>query len=351
MTFTYIFLKSRWFFAVLAFLLLGSCVQKKGRKIERGFYYWKTNVNILPFEDSVMQTLHSHFLYLRFFDVDVAPGGKGVKPKAIINFGKHLPNQEIIPVVFITTRALNLMNRRALDFYAENISRLLARKAAEIHLNPSEIQIDCDWTVSNKELYFALLKKLKKQPFFKEKLLSATIRLYQSKYTVAAGIPPVDKGLLMVYNMDDLTDFKVENSIITSKTAKNYLDNIASYPLPLDIALPIFSWTLFFDQHAQLKGILREVNGKDLKNESLFEKVSEHRYQVRNDTFYKGYALKKGNILRRESSNFKTIHKVAKYISDKISADSFRLLLYYCDSINFTHYSKYELEKIYSDFD
>lgn len=335
--------------ALLLLLLLSACTSPNNRQISRGFYYWKTNVSISAFEDSAMKSLHSQFLYVRFFDVDLSPDGNNIKPKAIANFSKPLPQQRIVPVVFITTRALNKMSANRISFYAANIADLLAKKCAGIGIEPNEIQIDCDWTTSNKGNYFEFLRKLKKQPFLKGKKISATIRLYQEKYAKSAGIPPVDKGLLMVYNMNKLTDFRVKNSIITKKTAKDYLDNVGSYPLPLDIALPIYSWTLLFED-AQLKGILREVKEKDLTNPVLFEKQPNNRYLVLLDTIFKGYRLKKGAVIRYENSSFETLNSVAKYLSEKMQQDTFRVLLYHCDSLNFSNYSKDELEKIFSDF-
>jgi hypothetical protein len=306
-------------------------------------------VQVTQYEDTVLHALHSEFLYVRFFDVDIRGKGNLIKPKAVANFADPLPNQTIIPVVYITTRALNAMSWNTLHDYAKSIADLLAKKSAEINLHPSEIQIDCDWTTGNKSRYFELLRQLKAQPFFKEKTISATIRLFQAKYAAVAGVPPVGKGLLMVYNMDKLTDFQVENSIITEKTAKEYLDNVGSYPLPLDVALPIYSWTLLFHNNL-LAGILRDVTKNDLRNHLLFKRQTNNRYQVSKDTLFEGYPLKKGDIIRYESSSFGTLNTVARYLSDKLKSDSFRVLLYHCDSLNFRNYSKNELEKIFRDF-
>src|SRR5690606_5738679 len=113
--------------------------------------------------------------------------------------------------------------------------------------------------------------------YFKDKILSVTIRLHQVKYLAAAGIPPADKGLLMVYNIDNLRNVKVENSILNTQSAKSYLEKVGAYPLPLDVALPIFQWTLLFEAE-QLKGILRDVSSTDLQNDPLLEKAGAYTY-------------------------------------------------------------------------
>ncbi len=334
--------------SLLALLFLAACSNKPDRFVGRGFYYWKTNVNVSDYENRYMDSLKTDRFYLRFFDVDAE--GKKVSPKAIINLGKGLPKQPIVPVVFITPAALNAMSWKELGFYARNIVALIEAKADEIGIVPAELQIDCDWTQNNKELYFELLNRLKQQDYFKGKLLSVTIRLHQVKYLAAAGVPPADKGLLMVYNIDNLRNVKVENSILNTQSAQSYLETVGSYPLPLDIALPIFQWTLLFEEE-QLKGILRDVNGADLKNDLLIESTGMYTYKVKEDHSLKGYTLKKGQLLRLEESHIERVKEISKYLSQRIKGDSLNLLLYHCDSLNFKNYKTNELEKVFSSFD
>ncbi|RYD96651.1 MAG: hypothetical protein EOP54_13205 [Sphingobacteriales bacterium] len=333
---------------LLSLLLLTACNNRPDRFVGRGFYYWKTNVNLSDYENRYMDSLKTDRFYLRFFDVDVE--GKKVLPKAIINLGKGLPEKPVVPVVFITPAGLNAMSWKELAFYARNMAALIEGKAKEAGIVPSEIQIDCDWTQTNKELYFELLNKLRQQAYFKGKILSVTIRLHQVKYLAAAGIPPADKGLLMVYNIDNLRNVKVENSILNTQSAKSYLETVGSYPLPLDIALPIFQWTLLFEAE-QLKGILRDVNGADLQNDPQIEKSGTYTYKVEATHLLKGYTLKKGQVLRLEESHIGRIKEISKYLAQRIKGDSLNLLLYHCDSLNFKNYKTNELEKVFSSFD
>ena len=77
-------------------------------------------------------------------------------------------------------------------------------------------------------------------------MLSATIRLHQVKYYKQAGIPPVDRGMLMFYNMGKLNALTAENSIYNSNDAAGYIETVDDYPLKLDLALPAFSWAVHF---------------------------------------------------------------------------------------------------------
>lgn len=296
-----------------------------------------------------MDSLQAQTLYTRFFDVTL-DNHNTPNPSAMANFSKNLPEQAIIPVVYITKEAINKMPWPKLDFYARNISKLIKQKADSIHIHPKEIQMDMDWNAGNRDIYFALLEKIKAQPYLQNKTLGATIRLHQVKYKDKTGVPPVDKGLLMVYNMDDLTDYAVENSILTLETTKDYLETVDDYPLSLDIALPIYSWTLLFKADG-FSGILRNIQEKDLQNNPLFTKKEKNRYLITRDTIFKGYPLQNGQYLRHEKADFKSVDQVARYLSDKITADSLNILLYQSDSLNFQEFTYENMETIFTDFE
>lgn len=343
---------TKWFspiFLLVLIILTTSCQQKNDRHLTRGIYYWKTNVNITDYEQKRIDDLAVEEVYVKFFDVDIATDGKNIRPIAIVNFSETLPKQDIIPVVFITPRALNTLDITSMDDFVENVASLIAHKAKDIHLHPQEIQIDCDWTRSNKDLYFSFLRKLKNHPFFKDKILSVTIRLHQIKYAAESGIPPVDKGLLMVYNMESLTDINVKNSIISPSVAKDYLATISQYPLLLDVALPIFSWSLLFEKN-QLLGILREVSEKDINDNKSLYLLRDNLYKVTENTTLKNYDLKKDQIIRFENSEIKVVQQVAQFLSKEMKNDSMKVLLYHCDSLQLQNYTTYELDKIYTHF-
>src|SRR5699024_9932073 len=146
--------------------------------------------------------------------------------------------------------------------------------------------------------------------------------------------------------MNNLKNSTVKNSIINLQTAKQYLSYLSGYPLSLDIALPIYSWALLFEKNKttpwgklDFKGILRHIDLQDLTNENLFKHQRQNRYLVKNDTFYENYLLEKGELIRLEQADYKTIHQVANYLSSQLKQDSLRVILYQSDSINFKNYT------------
>ncbi|MGG2305049.1 hypothetical protein ACE4Z6_26875, partial [Salmonella enterica] len=93
-------------------------------------------------------------------------------------------------------------------------------------------QIDCDWTLGTKEKYFSLLKRIKERMALP---LSCTIRLHQVKYQAKTGVPPVDRGMLMYYNMGHVEGATETNSIYDPANADKYVSYVKDYPLPLDV--------------------------------------------------------------------------------------------------------------------
>ncbi|RQO29780.1 hypothetical protein DBR32_14440 [Taibaiella sp. KBW10] len=312
-------------------------------------YYWKTNVSLSVYEQKVLDSLGCKNLYVRFFDVDWNSSSKQIVPVAG-NTGLDSPlKQQITPVVFITQTALNNLAWNTTATLAQNIAGLLEMKCNKSAILPKEIQIDCDWTVNNKDMYFDLLQKLKQQPFFKQKVLSVTIRLHQVKYITKNGVPPVDKGLLMCYNMGKLKDIKETNSILNVATARTYLGNMKNYPLKLDVALPIFYWCILFEKE-QFKGILRDIDIDQLQDRQVFTPKTDHVYLITKDTLWNGFELKEGQIVRYENSNTEEVQKLATFVAAQLRNDSVQVLLYHCDRKNFLKYNSNELEKIYTRF-
>lgn len=329
-------------------LLALSCTRHK-RQVRRGMYYWKTNVALSPEERSFLKQHNCRELYVRFFDVDLDKKTGRIVPVAPARINQTDTAPEMVPVVFITPAAIAQLEQNTTAVLAQNITGLLQRKCTEAGIVPKEIQIDCDWTSGTKETYFNLLQCLKREAFFKRKLLSVTIRLHQVKYITKSGIPPADKGLLMCYNMGRLRNIQEENSILNVAAAKQYLDNLEHYPLPLDIALPVFHWSVLFEQE-QYKGILRDIDLDHLQDRSLFQPRTAHTFSVEKDTFWNGFELKKGQWIRYENSPAEDVQKLATFVSEHIRNDSVKVLLYHLDQQNLKNYTPDELEKIFTRF-
>ena len=187
----------------------------------------------------------------------------------------------VVPVVYLTNQTLKFLEPRYLEDFAQKIGN----KIETIHqswvrqpIGNNEIQLDCDWTLSTKEKYFTLLTILRK----KYPRLSVTIRLHQIKFAEKTGIPPVDRGMLMCYNMSDWKNEKTHNSIFTPDVLSQYIGELSDYPLPLDMVMPAFHWTIGYRGH-QFQYFLNAISAQDFQKISLFEQV-QNRFVAKKDT-------------------------------------------------------------------
>lgn len=253
------------------------------------------------------------------------------------------PGLLITPVVFITQEPLQYLDEKGLDSLSKNIASLFSSIATNNKLSLSnEVQLDCDWTQNTKTNYFYLVEKLKKEPFFQKKIVSATIRLHQLKFISQNGVPPVDKGLLMCYNMGNLRYPQTKNSIIDEDELKKYINNLEEYKLPLDIALPIFDWWVLFEG-SQYKGLVREF-------EPGIVWKAKDRIQFQSDTMINGISFKAGSWLRHEGSDAQVVKKCAMLLSDKLKDKELTVILYHLSENNLTKFDQHALQGFFDSF-
>ncbi len=339
-----------------ALMLITSCKEKKeARQIERSFYYWKSVLNLTDLEKQQLDTLAVKTIYLKFFDVDWNESANGPAPvaKLTVNEGSIASLREpgtnnfkynVIPVIFITNECISKIDTAQIAALGDNISDLTFKLIEKNAFNDiPEIQFDCDWTVSTREKYFALIRQFKKR--FAQTPLSATIRLHQVKFIGKTGYPPVDRGLLMCYNMGNLKDPNSKNSILETEELKKYTGKLSTYPLPLDIALPLFEWKVLYRNNI-FKGLVQNLPPESFS--SSFSKQSGNRYQILKDTILAGYELRKGDLLRNEESDLKEILLAANEVGRHLKNTRLRVSLYHLDSLILSKYPTHELESIYN---
>ena len=130
--------------------------------------------------------------------------------------------------------------------------------------------------------------------------LSATIRLHQFKFPAETGVPPVASGVLMCYNTGEVADWATENSILDSVSLKKYLrGTVGEYPLPLDVALPVFGWGAVF-RGGDLFKIINGLDSAQLIDSQRFEAISPTRFLLKKGTILNGIYLHPGDLIRLE---------------------------------------------------
>ena len=337
-----------FFLMIFSWLFFFSCTHHQDKKnTERAFYYWKSVVKLTGFEKLRLDSLKITSIYLKFFDVSWDAASNTPLPVAKVQLPDTtlLLKYHIIPTVFISNACLQRIDSVQTLAMAGQVYQLIKAIAATggiIAIN--EIQIDCDWTATTASKYFLLLHAIKK---LSKVSLSVTIRLHQVKYVGSSGLPPADRGLLMCYNMGNLRNPASNNSIIETSELKKYTGNLASYPLPLDVALPLFEWMVLFRNNTYT-GLVENLAADTFT--PAFAQINGNRIAILKDTVLSGYGLKKGDILRREESKITEVLAAATTINKRLKNLNLRVSLYHLDSLTLSKYTTDEIESIYNCF-
>lgn len=309
-------------------------------------YYWKTTLKLDSLRTERFVKKHNiGRAYLRFFDIvpDKSPlATEALIPNATLTVNDSLPVGEIIPVVYITDDAIKEMKNREGVWAQKIVERVSNMYSYYDFGNLMEIQLDCDWTQNTEPIFFELCKAVKtalqkKNP---NGVVSSTIRLHQLK----SDAPPVDYGVLMLYNTGSFRNPGAENSILSIDDVKPYFSNLSSYPLHLDFAYPTYSWNLVF-RDGQFYGILRTDITELTK---VLRKVSSNKYSVTKDYIINGIALRKGDVIRCEDSPIETVIEVKNLIENKLGDNqNHSNIIYHFDPQNLSKYNDNEIASIF----
>ncbi len=316
---------------------------------DHGFYYWKTTMPDHKQAIGALKASGATKFYIHYFDVDWSATHNMPVPRGEVNqtWGHSaFLDYQYVPVVFITNRTLEQMTPDWCDTLAIKVSARMLKmsgqleddyvsgvfysdpanytgsdahkdsvqqriKASRAGLN-KELQIDCDWTAGTKDKYFRFLKKFKE--LNPDKILSVTVRMYPYKYKDKLGVPPADRAMLMCYNLGKVQKRETRNSILDVDVLKQYLG--VSYPVPVDIALPVFSWYAWF-RGDKFQGIVHMQEGPG--DDTVNFKLTGNLLHVQQDVVVGDNYIREGDILRLEQPSEREIIKAAELVTDKVN--------------------------------
>ncbi|WP_337486335.1 hypothetical protein [Prevotella sp.] len=230
--------------AVVCFLLsMGltlSCSKPKPMPTTmRSVYYWSTTLNMDSVKTAFMRNYDISRMYIRYFDVVADQSGRAV-PNATLKFATDVPQGiDIVPTVFVMPECLRQDRSRLASLIVKRVVQM--NETNDVY-NVKEIQIDCDWTQSTRQLYAEFMQAMMRECHSRHLKLSSTIRLHQLAQTP----PPADRGVLMMYNTGDATDIRCHEPILDMHDAAPYLPRLNDYKLKLSTAYPIFTWRILF---------------------------------------------------------------------------------------------------------
>lgn len=330
------FINSIFVSLLLIFALLFSC---KPDNNKAHFYYWKQEFSLNENQKQLLRETNSTKLYIKFFDVV-----RGL-PTAKIQFSDELPKLEIVPCIYITNESIE--NEVNIENLAFNVNRLLQEILQKQNIEINEIQVDCDWTVSTKNKYFEFLNHFKSLQN-EGVALSATLCLHQLKYPDKTGVPPADKVLLMCYNVGDIQNQEEENSIFELGKVEKYMDKKTTYPLPMDFALPVFSWAVVY-RFEYLSFILNNVSFEELEQNQFLEKLANNTFRVKENHYFNNSYFYKDDILRHEAVSTEALKNVLPLFKNLKNKNS-ELLFFDLSNTNALNYSNENYKSIISKF-
>lgn len=307
---------------------LVGCGQKsspqEGQHIEspkgNSIYHWKGTFDLDSTEVALIERHDIKRIYLRMFDVvveqNLLDGALEVVPIATTRFLSKPPQGvEILPVTYIVLDALRAMAGREEEFATLIVDRLLAMASYNGCGEVKEIQLDCDWTASTKQSYNRLCQLVRQRAWAKNIRVSATIRLHQLREAA----PPVDKGVLMLYNTGALKSPETKNSILDIDDAKPYI-RATRYPIPLDYAYPLFGW------------------GVQFENDRFVSIVAED-----------AVAITPQSHIRYERPTVSEIMAVKRLVEQQLGKPASGNILYHLDNEQLKNYTDDEIAQIYND--
>lgn len=294
---------------IIAILILTGCKHEVPSSV-RSAYYWSTTWECDSMTLDFLRTNDIQKLYLRFFDV-VLDESNQINPNATVRFASPMPDSiEVVPTVYIVNSCMG----RDVD----NLDQLIFKRVmqmCETHdvLNVKEIQIDCDWSPRTHDTYFAFLNRLRSAAHDKGLRLSVTIRLHQ----LAEAPPPVDHGVLMMYNTGDVHDIN-KNPILELDDVAPYLRHLSSYSIPLSTAYPVFSWDLLYRDN-NFVGILHGDDLPIIEGDTIItrevpletvmktkEAVRQHKKDANSEVIL--FDISKNNIKRIKQHNYEKVY-------------------------------------------
>ncbi len=219
---------------VLLPVVMGGCRQRESLADENAVYYWRTEWRLDSTEQAFLQRHDIHRVYCRYFDVVMRDGEP--MPNATIAFRQTPPEGlNIVPTIFITEDCMHETH--------EGLAQKLVRRVLQMNethdiKGVEEIQIDCDYTDRSRHFFYEFLQEVRSLTEHEGLRLSATIRLHQ----LAMAPPPVDYGVLMVYNTGDPRKFEQRNPVLDRRDVQPYVRYLDRYDLPLAAAYPVYCW-------------------------------------------------------------------------------------------------------------
>ncbi len=97
-------------------------------------------------------------------------------------------------------------------------------------------------------------------------------------------------------------------------SAARYTARVSDYPLPLDVVLPIWAWTVHV-RGEEVVGLLQSTDPVELESMPWLRRVSPGRFEAGKTAFLHGVLLREGDLLKVESVSAADTLAAARMVS------------------------------------
>ncbi len=334
-------------------VLLAGCeaaAREPAPPAQRAFYYWRALFQLSAEQRRAVRELGVARIYLHLFDVGWSEREAEPETIAPVTFapGERAPDGiEIVPVVFVANQVFKQLPRAESAAFARRVWDQVRARAERLGFDPREVQLDCDWTETTRDPFFAFVAALRELARADRVALSATIRLHQVKYRERTGVPPVDRGMLMFYNMGRFSAASGDRAIFDPEAAGRYLGRVADYPLPLDVALPIWAWVLHV-RDGGVHDLLQSADPAELETLPFLARIGRDRYRATRNAFWRGSLLREGDELKVEAIGPNEALTAARMIAPRLAAQSRTVSLFDLSERNVTRHGLDALAQVFA---
>lgn len=351
--------------AAAIYALLAAACGRSETSCQRAIYYWKLASPPSLAEWRIIYQSRISRLYVHVADIGAAGeyiACRGQDAKAFSLASKNPPSDRLdislVPVVYIDAKCF-LEDGRLIPKLANNIAGLLSRKSW-LAGAAREVQIDCDWTAPSRDAYFGFLREMRAElrgaSGGRDISLSVTLRLHQLRDRAGNGIAPADRCMLMAYNFGDIADPGEPSAILDLGKLKGYLKTARDYPLPLDVALPAWSWVAQFEGSSLIGLIDDPEAAAGLKN-GPYRRLSQGRYEAVQSGLLCGKTVERGDLFVLDESSPGKTQAAASLIARSIGRGHRSVAMYHLDDEALCAFAGYDkrvansLRAAYSPFE
>lgn len=287
----------------------------------RSMFYWRTVFSVDSCERATLDDLGITTLYVRYLDVQ-GYSVEGARPQEPIQPGDQLmiKGLSIVPTVFIVPETLRnasdsgqlrSLARKLVRFMLEIDTVLQSAAGCPLRTTFPRLLLDYDWTPNTRLTFFQLIRYVQEQ--LPSTSVESTIRLWQYRNPNLAGIPPVHRGVLMCYNMENYADQWTSNAVASTELLKQYIrpESAESYPVRLDIAYPIFRQSVHF-----------ATDGSDWSYPRIVHTTLDvGRHVLPNDIILGGEHMRAGDVIRVDGGTVAVLREMHDHIMRTIPRD------------------------------